>query len=113
LRIRREDQVIAVQSRDRLEGATFGRAAFVLRFFGSDGDDRLLVVNLGADLDYDPAPEPLLAPPLGGRWQLLWSSDAPRYGGRGIVNPCREEGWNLPGESAVLLGALRASEKVS
>jgi maltooligosyltrehalose trehalohydrolase len=113
LRIRREDPVIAAQSRDRLEGATFGRDAFVLRFFGPDGDDRLLVVNLGADLDYDPAPEPLLAPPSGGRWQVLWASDAPRYGGTGIVNPCREEGWKLPGESAVLLSAPRASEKVS
>jgi maltooligosyltrehalose trehalohydrolase len=113
LRIRREDPVIAAQSRDRLEGATFGRDAFVLRFFGPDGDDRLLVVNLGADLDYDPAPEPLLAPPSGGRWQVLWSSDAPRYGGPGTVNPCREEGWKLPGESAVLLSALHASEKVS
>ena len=111
LRIRREDSVIAAQSRERLEGATFSRDAFVLRFFGQDGDDRLLVVNLGADLDYDPAPEPLLAPPSGGRWQVLWSSDAPRYGGPGIVNPCREEGWKLPGESAVLLSATRTSEK--
>ena len=28
----------------------WGRDAFVLRFFGEDGDDRLLVVNLGTDL---------------------------------------------------------------
>ena len=113
LRIRREDPVIAAQSRERLEGATFGRDAFVLRFFGQDGDDRLLVVNLGADLDYDPAPEPLLASPTGRRWQLLWSSDAPRYGGAGIVNPCREEGWKLPGESAVLFSVERPPEKAS
>ena len=113
LRIRREDPVIAAQSRERLEGATFGRDAFVLRFFGQDGDDRLLVVNLGADLDYDPAPEPLLASPTGRRWQLLWSSDAPRYGGAGIVNPCREEGWKLPGESAVMFSVERPSEKAS
>ena len=113
LRIRREDPVIAAQSRERLEGATFGRDAFVLRFFGQEGDDRLLVVNLGADLDYDPAPEPLLASPTGWRWQLLWSSEAPRYGGAGIVNPCREEGWKLPGESAVLFSVERPSEKAS
>jgi maltooligosyltrehalose trehalohydrolase len=113
LRIRREDPVIAAQSRERLEGATFGRDAFVLRFFGQDGDDRLLVVNLGAGFDYDPAPEPLLASPTGRPWQLLWSSDAPRYGGAGIVNPCREEGWKLPGESAVLFSVERPSEKAS
>src|SRR5207302_5292192 len=29
-------------------GGDLGRDAFVLRFFGQDGDDRLLVVNLGA-----------------------------------------------------------------
>ena len=113
LRIRREDSVIAAQSRERLEGATFSRDAFVLRFFGQDGDDRLLVVNLGADLDYEPAPEPLLASPTGRRWQLLWSSEAPRYGGAGIVNPCREEGWKLPGESAVLFSVMHQSEKAS
>ena len=113
LRIRREDPVIAAQSRERLEGATFDREAFVLRFFGQEGDDRLLVVNLGADLDYEPAPEPLLASPTGRRWQLLWSSDDPHYGGPGIVNPCREDGWKLPGESAVLFSVMHPSEKAS
>ena len=41
------------------------------------------------------------------------SSEAPRYGGAGIVNPCREEGWKLPGESAVLFSVERPSEKAS
>ena len=31
----------------------------------------------------EPAPEPLLAPPAGRAWQLLWSSEDPRYGGDG------------------------------
>ena len=111
LRIRREDSVIAVQSRERLDGAILGRDAFVLRFFGPDGDDRLLVVNLGVDLEYDPAPEPLLAPSGGRCWQEMWSSDAPCYGGPGIVSPCGPDGWRLPGESAVLLSAVRLSAK--
>jgi len=106
LRLRREDQVIAAQSRDRLDGAVLSSRAFVLRFFGQEGDDRLLVINLGADYEYDPAPEPLLAPPVGRYWELTWSSDAPRYGGPGIINPCGEEGWRLPGASAVFLSAL-------
>jgi maltooligosyltrehalose trehalohydrolase len=102
LRIRRQDPVIAAQSRERVDGATFRPDAFVLRFFGQESDDRLLVVNLGEDFDYDSAPEPLLAPPQGCSWEIMWSSDAPRYGGLGVENPCRENGWRLCGESAVL-----------
>lgn len=102
LRLRREDPVIARQARNLLDGAVIGPQAFVVRYAGKDGDDRLLLLNLGADYDYRPAPEPLLAPPEGRTWSLLWSSDEPRYGGPGVVNPLSEEGWRLQAESAVL-----------
>ncbi len=102
LRLRREDPVVARQARDLLDGAVIGPEAFVVRYAGKDGDDRLLLVNFGADYDYRPAPEPLLAPPEGRAWSLLWSSDEPRYGGPGVVDPLSDEGWRLPAESAVL-----------
>lgn len=105
LRLRREDPVIPAQAGERVDGAVLGRGALVLRFFGGEKGDRLLVVNLGSDLEYSPAPEPLLAPVSGGSWQLVWSSDDPRYGGPGIINPCGEEGWTLPGEGAVLFSS--------
>ena len=105
LRLRREDPVIAQQARDRLDGAVIGPAAFVLRYAGKQGDDRLLLINLGADCDYRPAPEPLLAPPDGRTWHLLWSSDAPEYGGPGVIEPLTETGWVIPGESAALYSA--------
>ena len=111
LRIRREDPVIAAQSRERVDGATFRPDSFVLRFFGQESDDCLLVVNLGEDFDYESAPEPLLAPPQGRSWEVMWSSDAPRYGGPGVVNPCREDGWSLPSESAVLIKASSSRPK--
>src|SRR5262252_2595893 len=63
LRLRRMDPVLSAQRPRGLDGAVLGREAFVLRFFGHEGPDRLLLVNLGADLVLDPAPEPLLAPP--------------------------------------------------
>jgi maltooligosyltrehalose trehalohydrolase len=107
LRLRREDPLVARQERERLDGAVLGAEALVLRFFSTTGDDRLLVVNLGTDLDYVPAPEPLLAPVSGGSWRLVWSSDDPRYGGPGIINPCGSEGWRLPGASTVFLAAQR------
>ena len=38
-----------------VDGAVLAPEAFVLRFFGDGGDDRLLLVNLGRDLHLDPA----------------------------------------------------------
>jgi maltooligosyltrehalose trehalohydrolase len=106
LRLRREDSVLRMQSRERLDGAVLGPHALVLRFFGGDGDDRLLAVNLGADLEYDPAPEPLLAPPAGRAWEEIWSSDAPRYGGPGIIPACTVDGWRFPGASAAFFSVI-------
>jgi maltooligosyltrehalose trehalohydrolase len=105
LRIRREDPVIAAQARDRIDGAVLTEHAFVLRWFDANADDRLLFVNLGADFTMHPAPEPLLAPPRGREWVLVWSSENPRYDGFGEINPCSAEGWRGPGECAVLLKA--------
>jgi maltooligosyltrehalose trehalohydrolase len=102
LRMRREDSVIAKQARDAVDGAVIGPQAFILRYFGDDDDDRLLVINFGADLNYRPAPEPLIAPSPRGPWRLIWSSDDPRYGGPGIIAPLTDEGWIIPGMSAFL-----------
>jgi maltooligosyltrehalose trehalohydrolase len=105
LRLRRDDAVFAAQAREALDGAVIGLQAFVIRFFGSEDDDRLLVINLGPDHLYRPAPEPLLAPIPGGSWQLRWSSDDPRYGGPGLINPLSDDGWQIPGTSATVFRA--------
>lgn len=102
LRLRREDPVFASQGRHGLDGAVLGPGALALRFFAEDGRDRLLLVNLGADLVLRPAPEPLLAPPEGRAWRLLWASEAPEYGGSGL-RPLEEEGWHLAARSALVL----------
>jgi maltooligosyltrehalose trehalohydrolase len=103
LRLRREDAVFRGQRLGGVDGAVLGPTAFAVRFFGNDGDDRLMLINLGADLTLDVVPEPLLAPPAGGGWRLLWSSEDPRYGTGGASWPETEQGWRLPGESAVVL----------
>ena len=102
LRLRREDLVFSAQSRENIDGAVLSPHAFALRYFEETGYDRLVVVNLGADLHFVPAPEPLLAPRPDGYWALLWSSDHPQYGGPGIVNPLTDEGWHIPAESATV-----------
>jgi maltooligosyltrehalose trehalohydrolase len=86
-----------------VDGAVLAPEAFVLRFFGEDGDDRLMLINLGRDLHLDPAPEPLLAPPENKVWDILWASEHPRYGGVGTTRPDTEENWRIPGHAAVVL----------
>jgi len=103
LRLRREDPTFSAQRPGGVDGAVLGPEALVLRFFGHAGDDRLLIVNLGHDLRLDPAPEPLLAPPEGRLWEIRWSSEALRYGGLGTPPVETDEGWQLRGQTAVVL----------
>jgi maltooligosyltrehalose trehalohydrolase len=104
LRLRRDDPVFRLQRPGALDGAVLGPEALVLRWFGPAGDDRLLLVNLGAELRLEVAPEPLLAPPDGTRWRVLWSSEDPAYGGSGTPAPETESfNWRLNGHSALAL----------
>lgn len=109
LQLRRTDPVFRTQRPRGLDGAVLGPAALLLRYFGERGDDRLLLVNLGLDLRLDPAPEPLLAPPLGARWKVRWSSESPRYGGCGGPELGQKGVWHLPGHAAIVL--IPAAEK--
>ena len=107
LALRREDPVFRTQGAGGLDGAVLGREAFAIRFFGETAGDRLLLVNLGLDLDLEPVPEPLLAPLTGLHWEALWSSEDPKYGGGGAPPPEDDEGrWRLPGQAAVVLRLL-------
>jgi maltooligosyltrehalose trehalohydrolase len=111
LRLRREDPTLVAARRPRdgggrgcgVDGAVLGPDAFCLRFMGPGDDDRLLLVNLGADLELAVMPEPLLAPPTGTDWAVLWSSEHPKYGGIGAQHPRPDRVWVLPGHGALLL----------
>jgi maltooligosyltrehalose trehalohydrolase len=105
LKLRREDRVLAVASTHRVDGAVLSPSAFLLRFGLGTDDHRLLVVNLGADLDPLVLPEPLLAPPFDCRWVVAWSSAAVRYGGAGRPPVHEEARIFFPGETAMLLRA--------
>ncbi len=110
LRLRRVDSFFSAQRAGAVEGAVLGDEAFVLRFFGEAGDDRLLVVNFGTDLNLNPAPEPLLAPPEEMVWGILWSSEDPRYGGTGTPLLETEEGWQIPGDAAVAMRPVKLNQ---
>ena len=103
LRMRREDAVFSAQRRDWMHGAVLGPEALLLRFATGSGDDRLVLVNLGADLDLTQLAEPLLACPAGAPWKIVFSSEDPRWGGCGT--PALESGGRimLLGHAALVL----------
>jgi maltooligosyltrehalose trehalohydrolase len=111
LALRRADPVLQNAGQGKLDGAVLSSQAFLLRFFDEQGRDRLMVVNLGVDLHLRPAPEPLLAPPEGMRWETLFSTEDPKYGGYGTAPLDTEENWRIPGHAAIMLRPVAAEEK--
>ncbi|HEX3895522.1 MAG TPA: malto-oligosyltrehalose trehalohydrolase [Rudaea sp.] len=108
LTMRREDTVLSGKRRIRVVGAVLRDDAFVLRWFGHDDDDRLLLVNFGLDLHRETIAEPLLAPPANHCWQQAWCSEDLRYGGIGGY-PYKPDGaWHLAANSATLLRPIEA-----
>jgi maltooligosyltrehalose trehalohydrolase len=103
LQLRKTNPVFRMQRRSNIEGAVLGREAFVLRFFGEEYPDAIVLFNLGTDLNLDPIPEPLLAPPEGCLWRIVWSSEDVRYGGNGTPPFAIEGIWVLPGHAAIVL----------
>jgi maltooligosyltrehalose trehalohydrolase len=116
LRVRRDDPIFGRPFvRNSMDGAVLARRTFILRWFADDPQellnaqsvsrDRLVVVNLDEDLHFNPAPEPLLAPPAGTAWAILWSSEDPAYGGTGTSPLDGEDGWRIPGQATIVLDA--------
>ena len=108
LRLRREDQTFAAQRPGGVDGAVLGPHAFVLRFFWREagrgrrppagGQLRVIAGTL--------ARARTAAGPAGGieRWETLWTSELPLYGGYGPAAVETEDGrWRLPAEAAVAL----------
>jgi maltooligosyltrehalose trehalohydrolase len=101
--LRRTHRAFAHSRPGAVDGVALGVEALLLRFFGEEDDDRLLIVNLGIDLALPSIPDPLSAPPAGKEWRLLWSSEAPAYGGHGTPAPLSAFGWFVPGHAAIVL----------
>lgn len=103
LRLRRYDTVFSSPRFAGVDGAVLSPDAFILRYFGNSSEDtRLLIFNFGTDFTLNPTPEPLLAPPEGLEWEILWTSESPRYGGGGTP-PFSIEHWNVLGHATMAL----------
>jgi maltooligosyltrehalose trehalohydrolase len=87
-----------------VDGAVLSPTAFVLRFLTPRAvDDRLLLINLGPELNRESYAEPLTAPPADADWMVVWSSDDPRYGGYGSRELWVDGRWSIPAEGALVL----------
>lgn len=107
IRLRQGDVRFRELKRNGVDGAVLGRRAFGLRYFADEPThERLLLVNFGEQQMVRPAPEPLLAPPHGFEWEILWTSEAPEYGGMGMAQVAMDLGWMLYAESTVALRAV-------
>jgi maltooligosyltrehalose trehalohydrolase len=104
LKLRRGEAAFRAQRPGGVDGSVLSSNAFALRFFTEHyADDRLLVVNLGAQLGRESIADPLTAPPSGTDWDLQWSSEEPKYGGGGTADLWPDGGWRIPAETAVVL----------
>ncbi|HUP62250.1 MAG TPA: hypothetical protein VNA69_17730 [Thermoanaerobaculia bacterium] len=87
----------SAQRNDWLHGSILGEECLALRWLTGGADDRLLIVNTGAALHYDPVAEPLLAPPAGfARWEAQWCSEAMTF-----------EEWTIAADAAIVLRPAR------
>ncbi|HBG07766.1 MAG: malto-oligosyltrehalose trehalohydrolase [Geobacteraceae bacterium GWC2_58_44] len=102
IKLRREDPVFSAAFSCHIEGAVLGGAGLLLRYFLGD-QQRLLLFNLGREMHLAPAPEPMLAPPEGERWEVLWTSERIEYGGSGTPKLETDKFWRLQGHAAVAL----------
>lgn len=110
LHLRKREPLFSRQDR-QFDGAVLNSEAFVVRFFSPDSsNDRLLVINLGGQVYFSPCPVPLLAPPLNAEWQILWTTEDPKYGGTGTPPLDSDLNWIIPAHSAVVLKPVPKSE---
>jgi maltooligosyltrehalose trehalohydrolase len=108
IRLRKQDEVFKSMKSIQIDGAVLGTDAFLIRYFGGELGDRLLIVNFGPDLTYNPAPEPLIVAGEGLHWEIIWSSESVNYGGVGTP-PINAPYWKIPGHSALVLKPKKVS----
>jgi maltooligosyltrehalose trehalohydrolase len=104
LEMRRGDPAFTDARPGALDGAVLSEHAFCMRYLQDDPlRDRLLLVNLGPTFARPAVPEPLIAPPDAAGWELVWSSEDPRYGGHGTPAVFDRVRMAIPARSAIVL----------
>lgn len=106
IQLRKKDPVFKSMRNVGLDGSVLSGDAFLIRYFGGDQGDRLLIVNFGPNLTYNPSPEPLIVAGENLRWKVIWSSESFDYGGEGTL-PINKPYFVVAGHSAVVLKTVK------
>lgn len=97
--LRKQDTTFTTS--EYVDGAVLTSDVFLIRYFGLR--DRLILFNFGIDFSLSSIPEPLFAIHPTKKWELMLSTEDPKYGGQGTPSFKENEGkWVLPGHSALV-----------
>lgn len=102
INLRKKDSVFKSLATIKIDGAVINQDVFLIRYFGGQLGDRLIIINFGADYSFNPGPEPLIVAGSGLHWQLMWSSEDFIYGGEG-THPLEKPYLRVAGHSAIVL----------
>lgn len=102
LKLRNNDNIFNKKEKSVIDGAVIADDVFIMRFI-SKRSHRLLLVNMSNDFYYHPSPEPLIAPPANCKWEIYWSSEDPKYGGKGTIKLCDDDNWTITGNCLTVL----------
>jgi maltooligosyltrehalose trehalohydrolase len=101
LALRKKDPTLSQPH--HLDGSVCGNL-LLIRYFGKGNDDRLVICNMGKDLQVSSLADPLFAPPLDKKWELLFSSNDIGYGGNGTP-AWGSPFWDMPAYTTYVLSA--------
>ncbi len=108
LSIRNSDPVFFKSNRICIDGAVLGDDLFILRYFGIDCGDRLMIVNLGSDVFLPSISDPFSVPPDNSVWELVWYSENPLYGGSGAVPLNPAQSWAISARCTYFLSSIKS-----
>ncbi len=106
IKLRKQDCVFKKMQNLKIDGAVLGMDSFIIRYFGKEDGDRILLINFGPDYYFNPSPEPLLVAGLDLEFEVLWSSESSSYGGEGTP-PINIPFWKILGHSAIVLKTIK------
>jgi maltooligosyltrehalose trehalohydrolase len=111
IKLRKTDAVFSKMQNIKIDGAILGNDSLILRYFGEEDGDRLILINFGVDQNLNPCPEPLLAYGINEEIEVLWSSESVIYGGEGTP-PLSMPYWKILGHSTIVLKVNSKKEEV-
>jgi maltooligosyltrehalose trehalohydrolase len=101
--LRRSDVVLSRLGTPEVQVASSAPTlTIVILRYTAGNEERMVIVNMARRVRLR-MNDPLLAPPPGQRWAMIWCSERAVYGGTGCGDPFAEAPWTLQAHSTWLL----------